>query len=211
MARTAVLAGATGLVGRFLLRRLAIAPEYDRVYALARHEPEYEPRVQWLRTDFANLDAVCAPLAPDDVYCCLGTTAAKAGPAGLEDVDYRMVVDLAKATRAAGAKQFIVVSALGASSLSPAHYSRVKARMESAVSRLGFEAVHIFRPSLLIGPRTEERFWEDLFEKSIMPVVTPLLIGPLKSLRPVAGDTVAAAMVAAALKPAKGRKIHHLP
>lgn len=211
MSRTAVIAGCTGLVGQFMLRRLSISPAYARVIALARREPEMAPRIEWLKTDFGDLSGLPGRVGQvDDAYCCLGTTTAKAGTTGLADVDCRMVVDFAKAARAAGAKRFMVVSALGASSLSPFLYSRLKARMEHEVSKLGFESVHIFRPSLLVGVRAEPRFWEDFFEKSVMPVLKPLLAGPLSPLRPVAGDAVARAMLEAAQSPFKGRKIHHL-
>lgn len=211
MTRTAVVAGCTGLIGQFLLRRLAISPAYGRVIALSRREPEMAPRIEWLKSDFADLSGLPTAVGTvDDAYCCLGTTTALAGSAGLADVDLRMVVDFARAARTAGARRFMVVSALGASAMSPFLYSRLKARMEREVAKLGFEAVHVFRPSLLVGPRPQPRFWEDFFEKSVMPVVTPLLVGPMRPLRPVAGDAVAKAMVDAAQTPFKGRKIHHL-
>jgi len=211
MSRSAMLAGATGMVGQFLLRRLTMSPHYSRVIAIGRREPESGTRAEWLRTDYGNLAALGDKLAVDDVYCCLGTTTAKSGYDGLEAIDYGMVLELARATRAQGAKRFMVISALGASTVSPSHYSRIKGRMEADVAKLGFEAVHFFRPSLLVGARTEKRFWEDFFLKSVMPVVNPLLVGPLKSLHPVGADAVARAMLEAAFKPLQGRHVHHLP
>jgi uncharacterized protein YbjT (DUF2867 family) len=120
------------------------------------------------------------------------------------------VVDLARATRTSGARQFLVVSAVGASTRSPAFYSRVKARMEQAVADVDFDAVHVLRPSLLLGARDERRAAEDLAQR-LAPLLLPLFVGPLKKYRPVRADDVAMAMETLALRPSKGVQIHHLP
>src|SRR5690606_24531058 len=92
-------------------------PAYREVRALTRRPLAVQhARLRELRTDYARLDDLGEALAVDDVFCCLGTTLASAGSrAAFEDVDYRMVVDLARSARAAGAQQFLVVSAVGAS------------------------------------------------------------------------------------------------
>lgn len=211
LSRTAVLAGATGLVGDALIRLLT-RREYARVTVLGRQPPALQSaKIKFVATDFSNLDALSADLAVDDVFCCLGTTLQKAGsPAAFERVDYHMVVDLARAAKKAGARKFLVVSAAGASLKSPAFYPRVKARMEQAVGESGFEAVHILRPSLLLGPRRESRPAERLFQL-LSPLYSPLMRGPLRKYRPVGADVVAAAMVQLAREPATGVHIHHLP
>lgn len=212
MSRTALLAGPTGLVGRLLLQRLLASPEYIAVAALTRRPLGLShPKLLELHADYDDLGKLKGNLGADDVFCCLGTTLRKAGSrAAFERVDYHMVVDLARAARAAGAKQFLVVSAVGSSKHSPAFYSRVKARMEEAVADAGFDAVHIVRPSLLLGPREEHRFAEDLAQR-LAPLIAPLFRGPFKKYRPVSADEVAAAMEQLALSAAKGVKIHHLP
>lgn len=212
MARNAVIAGATGLVGGALLRRLAGDARYAEVRVLGRRAPAALPaKARFVATDFSDLATHAAALAADDVFCCLGTTIRAAGSqAAFERVDYHMVVDLARAARQAGARRFLVVSAVGASERAAAFYSRVKGRMERAVRQLPFEAVHIVRPSLLLGERAERRPAEKLGQL-LAPVLTPVLQGPLAKYRAVPADEVAAALVTLAQGPAKGVHVHHLP
>ena len=212
MPRTAVVAGATGLVGSLLLPRLAASADYAEVRVLGRRPPaQAHAKFKFVATDFSDLDRHAAALAADDVFCCLGTTIRKAGsqPA-FERVDYHMVVDLARAARKAGAKRFLVVSAVGASERSAAFYSRVKGRMEKAVGELPFEAVHIVRPSLLLGDRAERRPAERI-SQIVAPLLSPLLPGPLKKYRAVEADDVAVALLTLARSPATGVHVHHLP
>lgn len=212
MARTALIAGSTGLVGQSLLHKLLDSRDYDRVIAVTRRSLGIShPKLANPTSDFEHLGALGAQLAADDVYCCLGTTTAKAGgQAGLERVDYHMVLDLARSARAGGASQFLVVSAVGASLRSPAFYSRVKARMERSVAEAGYASVHILRPSLLLGERNERRLAEDIAQR-LAPLLGPLFSGRLARYRPVEADDVASAMLALALRPASGVNIHHYP
>ena len=212
MARIAVVAGATGLVGSLLLRQLAESHDYAEIRVLGRRPPAHEAgKVRFIATDFSDLQAHAAELAVDDVFCCLGTTIRAAGsrPA-FERVDYHMVVDLARIAQKAGARRFLVVSAVGASEHSAAFYSRVKGRMEKAVNQLPFEAVHIVRPSLLLGERKESRPGEKLGQR-VAPLLSPFMLGPLAKYRAVSADEVAAALLELARSPARGAQVHHLP
>ncbi len=212
MSRIALLAGATGLVGGHLLDRLLAEPAYAQIKVLTRRPlPRSDARVVEIRTDYSDLAARAAELRADDVYCCLGTTLKTAGSkAAFEKVDYTYVVDLARAAKQAGAGQFLVVSAAGTSEKSPSFYSQVKARMERDVSAVGFTTVHILRPSLLMGARSEHRPGERAAQ-ILSPLLSPLLIGSLKKYRPIQGDDVAAAMVRLALLEQQGVRVHHLP
>lgn len=212
MARTALIAGATGLVGRQALQQLLQHPKYSQVTALCRRPLDHEEgKLNTLLTNFSDLADHAAQLAVDDVYCALGTTIRTAGSrAAFERVDYHMVVELARAARSAGARRFIVISAAGSSEKSLAFYSRVKARMEKAVSDLGFEAVHILRPSLLLGEREEFRPAEKVGQW-LAPLLRPLMIGPLAPYQPITDVEVAQAMLTVALSPASGVQIHALP
>lgn len=212
MTRIALIAGASGLVGRCVLERLLHDPAYTEVRVLTRRPLDlHHPHLRELRTDFAQLGALGALLEADDVFCCLGTTLRKAGSrAAFEDVDYRMVVELAQLTRAAGAPQFLVISAAGASEHSPSFYSRVKGRMEKAVSAAGFEALHILRPSLLLGARSELRPGE-AFAQKLSPLLSALCAGPLRRYRPIAAEQVAEAMVRLAVRGDSGAHVHYLP
>jgi uncharacterized protein YbjT (DUF2867 family) len=207
MHRTALLAGSTGMIGQLLIRRLIIHPAYGAARALDRREPDDDPRVEWLRTDFRNLDEIGELLAVDDVYCCLGTTVQKAGSlGGYAAVDHDMVVDLARATRKAGANRFIMVSPLLASRFSPVFRHRVKARAERAVTSMGFDAVHILHPTLVLGMH-----WDDFWQNTVAPWASELLIGPLAFLKPVPADEVASMMVELALHGPSGVHHHYFP
>ena len=212
MARTALIAGSTGLIGSSLLPLLLDSPAYDHVIAVTRRPLALShPKLANPTSDFEHLGALREQLAADDVFCCLGTTTAKAGgQAGLERVDYHMVVDLARSARAAGAQQFLVVSAVGAALRSPAFYSRVKARMERSVMEAGYATVHILQPSLLLGAREESRLGEEIAQR-LSPLLAPLCVGPLLKYRPVRAEVVAAAMLALALRPASGVHVHQYP
>ncbi len=148
------IAGASGLVGRELLK-LLLDRELD-VHALLRRPVPDLSRSEHLHqhtVDFANLDTSRLP-APQAVYIALGTTIAVAGSQeAFKAVDLDAVVNTAKAAREAGARRCAVVSALGASASSSVFYNRVKGEMEQALRKIGFEHLVIARPSLLIGER----------------------------------------------------------
>jgi uncharacterized protein YbjT (DUF2867 family) len=212
MARIALVAGATGLVGAALLEQLAADAEYREVRVLGRRAPARAGgKVRFVESDFGDLAALAPQLAVDDVFCCLGTTIRKAGSqAAFERVDYHMVVDLARSAQRAGAKRFLVVSAVGASERAAAFYSRVKGRMEKAVREVPFEAVHIVRPSLLLGDRAERRPGEQAAQV-LAPWLAPALRGPLAKYRAVPAAEVAGALMTLARRSAKGAHVHHLP
>jgi len=209
--KTALIAGATGLVGGFLLKRLLDAPAYDRVVAVTRRSLGIShPKLTEIVTDFEILELALAKSAihADDAFCALGTTIRKAGsqPA-FRRVDFDYVVNFARAAKAAGARRFLLVSAIGARADSSIFYSRVKGEAENAASELGFDATDIFRPGLILGERGKRRPAEAAI-MAAMPLLNPLLIGPAKIYRGIPADTIAAAVVAAAQTPPRGRIVH---
>lgn len=213
MTRTALIAGHTGLVGRHLLQALLADPRYGRVIALGRRLPaNTHPKLQALQTSFSGLAALGSGIAADEVFCCLGTTLKAAGSrAAFESVDYHMVVELARAARATGAASFIMVSSLSASPRSPVFYSRVKGRAEQAVTELGFERLHILRPSLLLGDREQRRPGEAIAQ-ALMPLADALLKGGLAKYRAIRGEDVAKAMLQlAAREDLRGVQVWTLP
>lgn len=151
--RTALLAGATGLVGRGILAGLLADPQVTAVHTLGRrddHTPH--PKLAHHRVDFAALPALPAV---DEVYLALGTTIKVAGsqPA-FRAVDYEANLAVAKAAHAAGARRLGLVSAMGANARSSVFYNRVKGELEEALAHLGYEGLAIARPSFLNGDRT---------------------------------------------------------
>ncbi|MGD9953803.1 MAG: NAD(P)H-binding protein [Burkholderiales bacterium] len=191
--RSALIVGASGLVGAFLLERLLASPAYAQVTAWGRRELVLShPKLTAEVVDFARLFERRVQAA--DVFCCVGSTIRQAGSqAAFRRVDFDIPVALARAAARDGAKRFLVISALGANARSRVFYNRVKGEMEAAVRASGVPKVYVFRPSLLAGPRKEFR----LGERAGLAAAS--LLGPLLGkYRPVRAGAVAAAMLKAA-------------
>ena len=195
--RTALLLGASGLVGGLLLDRLAADGRWARVVTLDRRPLErvgtaHEPHV----VDFSDLDAHADLFACDDLFCALGTTIKAAGSKeAFRHVDLELPAEAARRAHAAGATQMLLVSALGADPDSRIFYNRTKGEAEAAIETIGFEAVQIARPSLLDGDREEDRLGERI-GLAVLGALSPVLRGPLSGLRPTLADDLAAALVA---------------
>lgn len=204
--KTALLAGSTGLIGRELLSLLLNSPRYKNVIALARSSGTIShPKLSEVIVDLATLTEKLSPLKADDVFCCVGTTMAKARTEEkFREVDFHYPDRLATVTRANGSQQFLLVSSLGAKKDSSIFYNRVKGEVEEAVSRKGFPSVHIFRPSLLLGLRQERRSAEDAAKTFFR------LFGFLvpRRYKPVGASVVAEAMLYYASLEEKGIFIH---
>lgn len=183
-------------MGGQLLTLLLDAPEYDRVVSIGRRALDMEhPKLVQVVADFTALDKLAEPLAGDDAFCCLGTTRKKAGSKeAFRAVDQGAVLAYAWAARRGGARRFFVVSSVGADAGSRAFYTRVKGETEDALRVLGFATLGIFRPSLLLGPRTEYRFGERL-GALIAALFDPLLLGRLRKYRAIRTAVVARAML----------------
>ncbi|MBC5775509.1 oxidoreductase [Pontibacter sp. KCTC 32443] len=207
--RNALIAGASGLVGGHCLRLLLASERYSQVISVGRRElPLIHPKLDQKVIDFNNLKKYSAELAADDVYCCLGTTIKKAGSKeNFYKVDHTYVAELARVTAARNAAQFLVVSAMGANADSLIFYNKVKGEMERDVQQQNFRAVHIFRPSLLLGEREEHRSGEELASKIMRPL-SGLMFGPLRKYKPILGEDVAKAMLYAASQQASGIHIY---
>jgi uncharacterized protein YbjT (DUF2867 family) len=197
---TAIVAGATGLVGGECLQRLLVEPRYSRVVAIARRELEAgsgNRKLQVVVADFDRLDEVADRLRGDHVFCALGTTIRKAGSqARFRVVDHDYPLHLARLTRSSGAKHFSIVSALGASRSSPFFYSRVKGEVEAELQEMDWPSLAILRPSVIAGERAESRPLERLSEH--------LLRFAPATWRPVAARDIAGAMVSIALRSPPG-------
>jgi len=212
--RSALVAGATGLVGGFLLDLLLEDELYDRVRVLARRPMGREhPKLETVVADFDRLGDDPKVRADDgfrvdDVFCSLGTTIKKAGSeAAFRKVDHDHVASIARLAREAGARRFVLVSSIGADAGSGNFYLSVKGAAEEAVSACGYPELHVFRPSLLTGPRRERRPGERA-ATVVMPFLAPLLLGGLRRYRPVEARTLALAMVEAARRGSEGRTVY---
>lgn len=203
--RTALILGATGLVGGKLLDRLLASDRYERVTTIGRRSTgRQHPALVQHVVDFEDLEGHADLFAVDDIFCCLGTTIRKAGSQErFLEIDVEYPVQAAELGAARGAEQFLVVSSLGADPDSRVFYSRAKGEMEVRVRQLPLRAIWILRPSLLLGERDELRVGERVAEVVMVPVA-PLLIGPLRRYRPIRASAVAQAMVDLALSDGTG-------
>jgi uncharacterized protein YbjT (DUF2867 family) len=190
--RTAVVAGASGLVGRELVGRLLLRTEYKSVVALTRRPLRLDRRLREVPASFERLDETLGPvIAADarvDAFCCLGTTIRTAGSeAAFRRVDHDYVLSFARWAIRRGAVRLIVVSALGADARSRVFYNRVKGEVEGALRELAGTSLVIVRPSLLDGRRDEARLGE---------MLALFLSRPLRRLLPVAIRPITVADVA---------------
>lgn len=165
-AHSAVVLGATGLVGRECVRQLTNRPEFERVTAVARRALPADvqsPRLRTVLVDFERLDEQPHLFQASHVLCALGTTVKQAGSRErFRQVDFGYPLRVAELAAAAGARHFLLVSSVGASPASRAFYLRVKGELEVAVMALGFRSLTVVRPSVLVGGRKEFRLAEEI-------------------------------------------------
>lgn len=193
---TALIAGASGLVGGHLLRELLAAREYDRVVSVGRRRLGLDhPKLTQVVADFAALDRVAGELAADDAFCCLGTTLRRAGSReAFRAVDQVAVLAFAWAAQRAGVRRFFCVSAQGADPASRFFYLRVKGETEEALQVLRFATLALFRPGLLLGRREEFRLGERTWA-ALLWLAEPLLLGRWEKYRAIESATVARALL----------------
>jgi uncharacterized protein YbjT (DUF2867 family) len=163
MGKTALIAGSTGLIGGQLLDLLIADETYSKIIAISRKPlSNSNPKLTNVVCELPQLENHSCELKADDIFCCLGTTMNKAkSKTAFRAVDFDAPLALAKITKAKGATKFLLVSALGANKKSGIFYNQVKGEIEEAIQQVGFKSYHILRPSLLVGPRTEQRSGED--------------------------------------------------
>lgn len=208
--KTALIAGASGLVGKQLLFKLLENPTYHRIIALVRKKlPIRHDKLVQMEVDFDKLYDYKYQLLGDDFFCCLGTTLKKAGSKeAFYKVDYNYCYELAKIAVENKAQNFLLVSAVGADAASTIFYSRVKGELERDIQALPIQHIHIFHPSLLVGNRLEHRLGEKL-GIGLAKVVSPLLTGSLKKYKPIEATKVANALINAAQQVPNGQVKHY--
>ena len=187
MKNTAVIIGATGVVGRVILNEILSGEYYDKIYILGRSSisklPD-EERLTKIIIDFENIDFDMDILENADVFASLGTTLKIAGSKENQrkiDLDY--TVNFAKLCEGK-IRSFNVVSAMGANSKSKSFYTSLKGELEDKLKEMNIGVLRIFRPSLLISKREDKRILEEVFFK-ISPILKVLLKGKLKKYSPI--------------------------
>ena len=206
--KTALVAGASGLVGSNLLNLLINDPAFERVKVITRKPLGIQSeKISELIINFDELNQHAQKLSADVVFCCLGTTIRTAGSQeNFRKVDFTYCVELAKVAKSQGAKQFILVSSIGADASSSNFYLKTKGETEEAISALHIDRFAIMRPSMLLGDRKEFRAGE-LAGKFIMQALSFAFVGGLKKYKGIQAETVARCMITASKNPEKGKMI----
>jgi uncharacterized protein YbjT (DUF2867 family) len=206
--KTALLLGATGLVGSECLKRLVTDDYYSRIIVLTRRalaDAVGSTKIESHVIDFNRISDYRDLLKASHVFCTLGSTIRKAGSKEqFYKVDFTYVHDIAGLCAEQGTEHFLVVSAMGADARSRIFYSRVKGELEEALQRLPFRGLSVFRPSLILGDRKEYRLKEEI-SKRVMSVFAFAIPGKYK---PVEAADIAKAMLKTAHAGPAGLRIY---
>lgn len=191
--KTCILVGATGLVGSRLLTELLETDFYEKVIVLTRRPLEIQhPKLETIIFDFDHPDA--SKVIADDIFCCLGTTLSKAGSKAAQyKIDHNYPLSIGKIAKENGAKQYILVSSIGADAKSSNFYLSTKGKLEQDLQSLGFETFISLRPSFLLGERHELRVGERI-GIILIKMIGPLMFGSLKKYRGIEAKEVAKSM-----------------
>lgn len=204
MNRIALIAGATGAVGKQLLALLLKSEDYGKVIYIGRRSlPDHQkleqmihPAEKWSELELTD--------SVDVAFCCLGTTIKQAGSKeAFKKIDLQAVLDVAELAKHSGCQHFSVISSAGVDGKLPGFYLEVKREMEAAIRAINFQCLQIFRPSLLKGERSEFRLAESAAEL-FFRVFSPLIP---RQLLPVSTHSVAQSMLQQSLSNESGIKI----
>ena len=197
--KTALIFGSSGLVGRHLLNKLIQNNNYSKIKVFIRSELKInDSKLDIIKTDFNNLENHREDIKGDDCFFCIGTTK-KNSPDKNEyrRVEFEVPKQVAQIAKSNSVNSFFFVSSGYADSKSSGDYLKFKGEVEEELKRLDFSKLGIMRPSFLLGDRKEKRVGEKI-GILIFKLLSPLLLGPLKKMRPIHSETVAKAMIRAA-------------
>lgn len=209
--KKAIIYGASGLVGSYILEILLDDDDYEQIIIVVRKDLDIKHRkLKSLIGDFSSLHHLAKDLVVDEVYIALGTTKKKT-PDRKEyyQIDHDYPVLAAELAKANGAKTILLVSSVGANPRSNVFYTATKGKTERDILALDFDHTYIFRPSIILGNRKEKRPLEKLFQL-IFKVINPLLfVGPLKKYRGCKAENISEAMINVAARYHDKVKIIH--
>lgn len=199
--KTAVVLGATGLIGQHLVQELLQNEYFSKVRILVRRPLTINhPKADIQVVNFNDEKDIAAKIDIGDViFCCIGTTRkkVKGNKTEYRKVDYDIPIITARLGIQHGFNQFLIVSAIGANPIAANFYLQLKGCIEEDVTALPFESIHIFRPSILLGKREEFRLGENI-GKEVMKAISFVFVGAWRKYKPIPAADVAKAMVAAA-------------
>ena len=195
--KTALLFGASGLVGGHLLNELIKENYYSKIKIFVRSEPKIsDPKIEIIRTDFNNLQNHKDDIKGDDCFLCIGTTKQNSPDKNeYRKVELEMPKEIAQIAKSNSINSFVFISSGYADPKSSGDYLKFKGQVEEELKRLNFTKLGIMRPSFLMGNRKEKRIGEKIVIL-VFKLLSPLLLGPLKKMKPINSEIVAKAMVA---------------
>ncbi len=196
--KTAIIIGATGLIGKHLTELLLEDSRYSKVKIFARRTSGISnPKLEEHIVDFNSMLKWKTKISGDDLFSAMGTTKKKAGSKKNQyNIDFTYQFEFAKAASENGVGNYFLVSSAGATADSRNYYLRIKGELEKEISKLPFKKIAIFKPSLLVGKREENRVGEKIGFIFISLFIR--IIPALKKYRPIAGTDVARAMIRSA-------------
>ena len=197
--KTALLFGVSGLVGGHLLNQLIKNNNYSKIKLFVRSVPQIsDPKIEIIETDFNNLENHNEDIKGDDCFFCIGTTKQNSPDKNeYQRVELEVPKQIAQIAKSNLVNSFIFVSTLYANPKSSGNYVRFKGLVEEELKRLNFLKLALMRPSFLMGDRKEKRVGEKM-GIFVFKLLSPLLLGPLKKMKPIHSETVAKAMIKAA-------------
>ena len=197
--KTALLFGASGLVGSHLLDQLIKDTNYSKIKLFVRSVPEISnSKVQIIKTDFNNLENHREDIKGDDCFFCIGTTKQNSpDKSEYRRVELEVPKQIAQIAKSNSVNSFVFISSGYADPKSSGDYLKFKGEVEEELKRLNFPKLALMRPSFLMGDRKEKRVGEKI-GIFVFKQLSPLLLGPLKKMKPIHSKTVAKAMIKAA-------------
>ncbi len=198
MKLTANVIGATGLVGKVLVRQLLNDGRFEKVRIFVRRETSLKhPKLEQLIVDFGKTETWEKQLTGDVLFSALGTTLKQAGSKEKQfEIDFTFNLNFAKKAKENGIENYVLVSSVGANAKSAIFYTKMKGELDEAVSKVGFRNLVILRPASLTGPRENRRLAEEIS----VPILNILTRFMMKNYIPISDETVAKAMINAVFR-----------
>ena len=194
--KTAVVFGSTGLIGGHLVNQLIQDNYYTKIKIFVRSQTSINnEKVEVINIDFNNLGNHKTEITGDDCFFCIGTTKQNSPDKNdYQKVELDIPKEIAQIAKANSVKSFIFISSIYANPNSSGNYVKFKGLVEEELKRLNFSKLGILRPSFLMGKRKENRVGEKIGILTFS-VLSPLLFGPFKKMRPISSEIVAKSMI----------------